>query len=81
MRGHVMGISEDYDNGVERRRTHPLFLPKIESGRLLVIDREVLDMSAIVTPRKRPTKKTEKRTNVSLPPQDMPAEKRRSVLG
>ena len=59
MRGHVMGISEDYDDDVERRRTHPLFLLKIEYERLLAIDGEVLEKAAIVTPKKRPRKKTE----------------------
>ena len=58
MGGHVMGISEDYDDNVERRRTHPLLLPKIESERLLEIDGEVLEKAAIVTPKKRPTKQT-----------------------
>ena len=68
MRGYVMGISEDYDNDVERRRTHPLLLPKIESERMSAIDGEVLEKAAIVTPENRPTNKTEKRTNVSFPP-------------
>ena len=58
MRGLVMGISEDYDNDVECRRTHPLLLPKIEYERLLEIDGKVLEKSAIVIPEKRPTKKT-----------------------
>ena len=81
IRGHVMGISEDYDNNVERRRTHPLLLPKIGYERLSVIDGEVLEKSSIVTPEKQSTNKTEKRTNVSFPPRAMPAEKQRSVLG
>ena len=34
MSGHVMGIPKYYDNNVERRRTHPLFLLNIESERL-----------------------------------------------
>ena len=34
MRGHVMGISDDYDEDMECRRTNPHFLPKIESERL-----------------------------------------------
>ena len=28
MGGHVMGISADYDNNVECRRTHPPFAPE-----------------------------------------------------
>ena len=81
MRGHVMRISEDYNVNVERRHTHPLVLLKIESERLSAIYGEVLEKAAIATPKKRPTKKTEKRTNVLFPPQAMPADKRRSVLG
>ena len=64
MRGHVMGIPEDYGDDVERRRTHPLLLPKIEYERLLAIDGKVLEKAAIVTPEKRPTNETEKKTNV-----------------
>ena len=64
MRGHIMGISEDYNVNVERRHTHPLVLLKIESERLPAIYGEVLEKAAIVTPKKRPTKKTEKKTNV-----------------
>ena len=60
---------------------HPtIFLPNIESERLSAIDGEVLEKAAIVTPGNRPTKKTEKITNVSFPPEAIPAEKRRSVL-
>ena len=56
MRGNIMGISEDYDNDMDLRFTHPLLLPKIEYERLSAIDGEVLEKAAIVTPKKRPTK-------------------------
>ena len=81
MRGHVMKISENYDDVVERSRTHHFLLSKIEYERLSAIDGEVLEKAAIVTPEKRPTKKTEKRTNVYFPPRALLAEKQRSVLG
>ena len=81
MHGHVMGISDYYDDEVERRSTHPLLLPKIESERLLAIYGKVLEKAAIVTPENRPTKKTKKRTNVLFTPRAMPAEKQKSVLG
>ena len=29
MCGEVMGVSAEYDDDVERRRTHPLLMPKI----------------------------------------------------
>ena len=66
---------------MERRFTPPPFFPNIESERLLAIDGKVLEKAAIVTPEKRPTKKTEKKTNLSFTTRAMPAEKRMSVLG
>ena len=75
MHGHVMGRSNDYDDNVERRCTHPFFLPKIEYEQLSAIDGKVLEKAAIVTPEKRPTNKTKKRTNVSFPPRAMPEKK------
>ena len=55
MHVHIMGIPEDYDNDVEHRRTHTLFLPKIESEKFLAIDGEVLESAVIFVPKKRPT--------------------------
>ena len=81
MRGHVMGISEDYNNEVERRRTHTIFLQKIEYERLSAIDGEVFEKYAIVVPEKRPTEKSKKRTNVLFTPRAIPEKKQRSVLG
>ena len=46
----VIGVSVDYDDDDERRRTHPLLLPKIESERILVTDGEVLEKAAIIVP-------------------------------
>ena len=31
MRAEVMGVSVDYNDNDERRRTHPLLMPKVES--------------------------------------------------
>ena len=81
MHGHVMGIPKDYDDNLEHRRTHYLFLLKIEYEQLLAMDGKVLKKAAIVVPAKRPMKKTKNRTNVSFPPRVIPEEKRRSVLG
>ena len=67
MRGHVMGIPEDCNNEVERRCTHPLLLPKIESERLVATDGKVLKKADIVVPAKQPTNKTKKKTNVYFP--------------
>ena len=43
-----MGVSVDYDDDNERRRTHPLLMPKVESEQISVVDGEVLEKAAIV---------------------------------
>ena len=45
-----MGVSVDYDDDGERRRTHPILMPKVESEQIFVTDREVLKNAAIVVP-------------------------------
>ena len=50
MRAEVMGVSVDYDNDDERRRTHPLLMPKVDSEHISVTDGEVLKKAAIVVP-------------------------------
>ena len=51
MRAEVMGVYVDYnDDDDERRCTHPLLMPKVESERILVTDGEVLEKAAIVVP-------------------------------
>ena len=80
-----MGVSVDYDDDDERRRTHPLLMPKIESERISVTDSEVLEQAAVVIPVKTPVKcpKEEKTGGVdkrSIPPKAKQAAKRGSVL-
>ena len=60
MRRKVMGIPEDYDDDVERRRTHPLLMPKVESERISAVDGEILEKVAIVAPAKLPAKNPKK---------------------
>ena len=50
MQAEVMGVSVDYDDDDERRRTYPLLMPKVESERISVTDGEVLEKAAIVVP-------------------------------
>ena len=50
MRAEVMGVSVDYDNNDECRRTHPLLMPKIEADRISATDGEVFDKADIVIP-------------------------------
>ena len=45
-----MGMSVDYDDDDERRRTRPLLMPKVESERISVTDGEVLEKAAVVVP-------------------------------
>ena len=85
MRGEVMGISKDYDYDVERRRTHPLLMPKVESERISATYGEVLEKVAIVAPAKLPAKKSKKGILrgvgvKSILPRVKPTVKRRSVL-
>ena len=50
MRAEVVGVSVDYNDDDERRRTHPLLIPKVESEQFSVADGEVLENAAIVVP-------------------------------
>ena len=80
-----MGVSVDYDDNIERRCTHPLLMPKIESERIAVADGEILEKVTIVVPAKVPAKipkkgKTAGVSKKSIPPQALQAAKRRSVL-
>ena len=50
MQAEVMGVSVDYDNDSERRSTHHLLMPKIESEQISVTNGEVLVKAAIVVP-------------------------------
>ena len=85
MRGEVMGIPEEYDDDVERRRTHPLLMPKVESERISATDGEILENVAIVAPVKSPAKNPKKGILwdagvVSISPGVKPTAKRRSML-
>ena len=41
-RHHMMGVPINYDDNVERRRTHALLLPKVEPVRMTVSDERML---------------------------------------
>ena len=80
-----MGIPEDCDDNVERRRTHPLLMPKIESEGISLADGEVLEKIAIVTTVKSPAKKSKKgilrgKGASTILPGVKPTAKQRSVL-
>ena len=50
MRVQVMGINVEYDDDTERRRTHPLLMPKMEPVSLSWDDTEVLKKVKILVP-------------------------------
>ena len=85
MRGEVMGVSAEYDNNVERRHTHPPYMPKIESEWILAADGDILEKFTIVVPARSPTKKSKNGImrgdrSKSILSRVKPTAKRRSVL-
>ena len=46
----MMGVSINYDDDVERRRTHPMLLPKVETERMTISDEEMLKEIEVLTP-------------------------------
>jgi len=81
MRAQVMGIDVEYDDDAERRRTHPLLLPKLESVSLTWDDTEVLEKVKILAPRVSFKKGTKRGRSESIPAKRKLVPKRRSVLG
>ena len=45
-----MGVTVEYDDDVERRRTHPLLLPIIETYRVSLPDGDILEKISVVVP-------------------------------
>ena len=45
-----MGVPVEYDDDVERRRTHPLLLPIIETETVYLPDGDILEKIAVVVP-------------------------------
>ena len=46
----MMGVPVDYDDDVERRRTHPMLLPKVETERMTISDEEMLKEIEVLAP-------------------------------
>ena len=49
-RHHMMGVPINYDDDVERRRTHPMLLPKVETERMTISDKEMLKEIEVLAP-------------------------------
>ena len=80
-----MGVPEEYDDNVERRRTHPLLMPKVESERISAADGEIQEKATIVAPARLPAKNPKKGIlqgveNKSLLPRVKQTAKQRSAL-
>ena len=56
VRGGVMGVPMEYNDSNERRCTHLILMPKVESEKILVADSEVPEKAAIVIPARSPAK-------------------------
>ena len=46
----MMGVPINYDDDVERRRTHALLLPKVEPVRMIISDEQVLKDIGVLAP-------------------------------
>ena len=59
----VMGVPVEYTNVVERRNTHQMLLPKVETERLAIPEKELLEEIAVLAlaTRKTATKNLPKR--------------------
>jgi hypothetical protein len=83
MRGQVMGIPVEYGDDVERQRTHPLLLPKIEPLSLSWDGAEVLKKVEVIVPAKMRVqfkKGTKQGSGVSISAKHKIVPKLRSVL-
>ena len=88
-RSYIMGVPVECHNDVERRRTHPLLLPIIDTERVSLPDGDILKKIAVGVPVKRVAKSgpVDRERSIqgikrkSILTIEKPSEKRRSVLG
>ena len=78
-RDEIMGVTVDYDDDAERKCTHHLLLPKVESEMVSQQDGDLLDKIGVALPKKKETLQSKK--NKSISTQALPTTKQRSVLG
>ena len=55
-RHHMMGVPINYDDDVERKRTHALLLPKVEPVKMTVSDEQMLKDIRVLAPEAKKTK-------------------------
>ena len=75
----MMGVPVNYNEDVERHRTHPQLLPTIEAGVVSAPDRKILEDVGVTTPQAKGKTQGVKKVSISALTQATP--KRRSVLG
>ena len=88
-RHQMMGVPIEYDDDVERRRTHPLLLTKGKAEGVSQRDSDMIEKIQVVAPTKKmPSYKSilekgiiQGRGGKSNSPRSKASEKRRSVLG
>ena len=87
-RSDMNALPVEYDDDVERRRTHPLLLPIIETDRVSLPDGNILEKISVVVPVKKVSKPgpVDRERSIQgskrklIPPKETPSEKRRSLL-
>ena len=88
-RHQMMGVPIEYDDDVERRRTHPQLLPEVEAEVVSQGDSDLLEKIQVVAPTKKmPSYKyilekgiIQGKGGKSISPRSKASEKPRSVLG
>ena len=62
----MMGAPIYYNDDVERRRIHPLLLPKVETGKMTVSDEEMLKEIEVLAPTPKKKKSSSQVTKAIL---------------
>ena len=89
LQSEMMGVTVEYDDDEDHRRTHPLMLPLIETERVYFTDGNILEKIDVVVPLKKvakPGSDDRKRSiqvsqHKSISPRAKTSEKQSSVLG
>ena len=61
-RHHMRGVPIDCDDNAERRKTHPRLLPKVETERMTISDKEMLKEIEVLAPTSKKKKSSSKVT-------------------
>ena len=76
----MMGVPVKYNDDVEHRNTHPILLPKVETKRLTIPEKELLrEITVLASTKKEEIPRGGKSNSIS--PRSGATVKRKSVLG